>query len=410
MFKRILLFLIAILEEISWMLVVTLFVDFGFLHTDFHQDIGPFIIQLAIGVIGIGLLNIAVSKLRDYSDSNWALLLFICSPIRLPLIIISWPIKLILKLTVDELDLDLSGESDTDEEVLGNFTNILFGFIIEMDNDGKKKNLLTLLFYQVPMTAFQLLSLVWIYNIFNDEVLMESNIIIYILKFTFAIFCLFIATYFIVLGRCEEVNFQYFDQNLLIKDKETKVVTKDYLDDDTVEKYTRNYDNNIPLDRTLDNQGFKRVRGGWTYVFSFPFVCRLILAPINAVLLLITLIIAIISSNEKKILCWYGEVDYSRCKSIFINKILHFLFGFIVVGDEVYHERKYKEKSEVGYGWFFLGPLLCNIIGFIIIAVLWNKDENNRIKAKRMLIGMVVSFILQIILVILIISQGYIEL
>lgn len=76
----------------------------------------------------------------------------------------------------------------------------------------------------------------------------------------------------------------------------------------------------------------RKVRGGWSRATRWWFVLLVILiSPITFILQLISLVFMIISFFSRHILSFYGAIPYEYCKYPGLQKVIHFLFGFVVV-------------------------------------------------------------------------------
>lgn len=76
----------------------------------------------------------------------------------------------------------------------------------------------------------------------------------------------------------------------------------------------------------------RKVRGGWTWATRWGFVLLvMILSPVTFLLQVISLVFMIISFFSRHILSFYGAIPYEYCKYPKLQKLIHFLFGFVVV-------------------------------------------------------------------------------
>ena len=80
-----------------------------------------------------------------------------------------------------------------------------------------------------------------------------------------------------------------------------------------------------------DNVHLKQTKGGWTIYTTGIVFLHFVMIPINFVLQLIANIFVIISLFCKHILSYYGALAYDECKLPIVQKILHFLFNFVIV-------------------------------------------------------------------------------
>ena len=79
-------------------------------------------------------------------------------------------------------------------------------------------------------------------------------------------------------------------------------------------------------------KNFKQVKGGWSMATRWGIVLMvMIISPATFLLQLISLIFMIISFFSKHILSFYGAVPYECCRLPKMQKIIHFLFGFVIV-------------------------------------------------------------------------------
>ena len=80
-----------------------------------------------------------------------------------------------------------------------------------------------------------------------------------------------------------------------------------------------------------DNVHLKQTKGGWTTYTTGIVFLHFVMIPINFVLQLIANIFVIISLFCKHILSYYGALAYDECKLPIVQKILHFLFNFVII-------------------------------------------------------------------------------
>lgn len=74
-----------------------------------------------------------------------------------------------------------------------------------------------------------------------------------------------------------------------------------------------------------------QTKGGWTKVTKGIVFVYLIISPIFIVTQFITVVFAFIGLGKNKIFSYYGPISFDGLSNITLQKILHFLFGFVVV-------------------------------------------------------------------------------
>lgn len=413
MIKKIFLFLLSIVETVSWFILI-----YGLFHIDISLsgNLGSKLSYSIILLILIIIVNAIVKRLRDYKDNKWSVLLFLVSPIRLPLMLISIPINILLRIFVGADEVDFSGDSEDEDDALMNLTSILFMFSIdslcisESKYKSKLINLLTLIFYFIPFTLLQFLLLKLMVDLIKDNSIADENIIVFFGRLILYFFAFLETSVLLVNGRCHETCDEYFDRDIRARfDFEDKRVKRpvEFENEDDLDWLEENTSDNSLLDSTLRENKLVRTKGGWTYVMSLPMFFTMIFSPINVFLVLIAIVISIISSNKKNVYCWYGTVDYSLCNNRGLQKILHFLLYFVVLANKKkYHLKKQKQKKyyindgKVGFGWYFLGYLLSFtfIVGLMIACSLIRKGGNKNLKGKKLLIGFLFGIIINSIL------------
>ena len=173
-----------------------------------------------------------------------------------------------------------------------------------------------------------------------------------------------------------------FDEKLLEIDNKKNSESKN----DTSAKPSANITSaNVELE-TIDR---------WRLISPGLVTINMLLTPVNTILVLISSLISF--SNSKKLFCWYGKVSYLSCKAKYIQKVLHYLFGFIIINGDYIEEENKDITTKVSWLWSILGIFLSSTIGAIVIIILWAKGGREKEIAKKMLFGLLIMGIIAVL-------------
>lgn len=95
------------------------------------------------------------------------------------------------------------------------------------------------------------------------------------------------------------------------------------------------YDNNYEFEVARDYSGnlwYRQTRGGWSHQYKIIVWIALLFSPVIIVFQLVADIFAFIALFIRPMFSWYGVVDYDELSFSFLQRILHFLFGIIILG------------------------------------------------------------------------------
>lgn len=188
----------------------------------------------------------------------------------------------------------------------------------------KVRNILMQLFVLLPLTG--ILLLLW-YNIINPIIEVPKgglwDILVPILWFIALIFISMIVTQL----KGHEIAGDYWEKDFRYK-RSTEYGT-------VYDNEEHEYDPDIEDWELRDHstsESWKKTKGGWTtYIRPITILC-IIFSPILVFFQVISLLIAIFSNPYKgRLFSWYGDVNWDYCNCKFLQKLLHFFFGFVIL-------------------------------------------------------------------------------
>lgn len=94
------------------------------------------------------------------------------------------------------------------------------------------------------------------------------------------------------------------------------------------------YDNNFEYEvrhEYGDTYSLNKTKGGLTTGTTFIVWFYLLLSPVLFFLQLISNLFAIVALFTDRVASWYGGIDYDELDFPFVQKILHFLFNFVIL-------------------------------------------------------------------------------
>lgn len=297
--------------------------------------------QIAMTVIGllavllIGRLDVKIRGF-DKDDGAGFWVTYLLSPIRLPLQLIGGVFAFI------GIFWDVIEDEPDDDSPFQNITYVLFHFSFVGGGSGSRKerfgeghiksrNILIQIFVMLPVAALQLLMCVLIYQgISSSHRTDDWQIFLPILWFVILFVLAIISTKL----RGHEAADEYYDKNYVYEKRNNYSGEGD---EPTEEKLDARHQ--LAADRGLrdyqgmdDFEGYRKKRGGWTSYIRLVTVFCLLFSPILVFCQIISIIIAVFTDPYSgRIFSWYGEIDYRRCNSAFLQKILHFFFDFVVL-------------------------------------------------------------------------------
>lgn len=96
------------------------------------------------------------------------------------------------------------------------------------------------------------------------------------------------------------------------------------------------YENDKEYEITHDHGDYYTVRqtkGGWTTGTKLIVWAYVALSPLLFIMQIISNIFALVSLFNNRIASWYGAIDYDDLENPAIQKVLHFLFNFVVLSE-----------------------------------------------------------------------------
>lgn len=120
---------------------------------------------------------------------------------------------------------------------------------------------------------------------------------------------------------------EYFDNKFVY----TKKDDGEYLTDaELTEKIENSYRYN-PRTTAPEISGYKNESGGWTtFLRPVTILCFLSSSFLVFTQIISILLALIINPCKGRVFSWYGQIDYSQCNCVFLQKLLHFYFGFVI--------------------------------------------------------------------------------
>lgn len=86
---------------------------------------------------------------------------------------------------------------------------------------------------------------------------------------------------------------------------------------------------------TWDSVRLEKTRGGWTSETKFIVWVYTFISPVTILLQIVANIFAVVAFFKNRIASWYGRIDYDTLSHPILQRILHFLFGIVIL-DEGY--------------------------------------------------------------------------
>ena len=409
---------LSILETICWLLFLSACISTDYL-VKLNNNILFLVVRLVVGVVGIIAVNLIISKTLGTYKSYWEPLVFIVSPLRLIINTLAVLIRAIYNNVYEEKCIS---NKYPEEDPLKITSFILFGFYIDRSYQSRKsKNLRNLLSIHLPISMIQLILLLMIVymtlrviemGLFQKEI--ENTLMIYIIMVMLLTWFLE-TSYLLALSREEK---PFVESK---KDKKTKNIDNKNIDNQEYNYYKRNdildiFDKKISeIDNKKNNEhktntsseltfnsadvnSNLKTTNRWILISPGLVTINMLLTPVNMILVLISSLIAL--SNNKKLFCWYGKVSYLRCKAKLVQKVVHYLFGFIIINGDYIEEDNKEITTKVSWMWSILGMFLSSTIGIIVIIILWTKGGTEKEIAKKMLYGLLISGIVSVIFLI----------
>lgn len=408
-------YILSILETVCWLLFLSVCISTEYLDK-LNNNTLSIIIRLIVGVVGVITVNLIISKTLGTYKSYWEPLVFIVSPLRLIINTLAIFLRAIYNNVYEEKCIS---NKYPEEDPLKIIPFILFGFYIDRSYQSRKsKNLRNLLSIHLPISIIQLLVFLMIVYItikviemglFKEEI--ENTLMIYIIMVLLLMWFLE-TSYILALSREEkpfvennkninklkkdikDYNSNYYRQNDILDIFDEKLLEIDNKKNsesknDTSAKPSANITSaNVELE-TIDR---------WRLISPGLVTINMLLTPVNTILVLISSLISF--SNSKKLFCWYGKVSYLSCKAKYIQKVLHYLFGFIIINGDYIEEENKEITTKVSWLWSILGIFLSSTIGAIVIVILWTKGGREKEIAKKMLFGLLIMGIIAVLSII----------
>lgn len=405
-------YILSILETVCWLLFLSVCISTEYLDR-LNNNTLSIIIRLIVGVVGVIAVNLIISKTIGTYKSYWEPLVFIVSPLRLIINTLAIFLRAIYNNVYEEKCIS---NKYPEEDPLKIIPFILFGFYIDRSYQSRKsKNLRNLLSIHLPISIIQLLVFLMIIfltlkviemGLFKEEI--ENTLMIYIIMVLLLMWFLE-TSYLLALSREEkpfvennkninklkkdikDYNTNYYRQNDILDIFDEKLLEIDNKKNsesknDTSAKPSANITSaNVELE-TIDR---------WRLISPGLVTINMLLTPVNTILVLISSLIAF--SNSKKLFCWYGKVSYLSCKVKYIQKVLHYLFGFIIINGDYIEEENKEITTKVSWLWSILGIFLSSTIGAIVIIILWTKGGREKEIAKKMLFGLLIMGIIAVL-------------
>lgn len=405
-------YILSILETVCWLLFLSVCISTEYLDK-LNNNTLSIIIRLIVGVVGVITVNLIISKTLGTYKSYWEPLVFIVSPLRLIINTLAIFLRAIYNNVYGEKCIS---NKYPEEDPLKIIPFILFGFYIDRSYQSRKsKNLRNLLSIHLPISIIQLLVFLMIIfltlkviemGLFKEEI--ENTLMIYIIMALLLMWFLE-TSYILALSREEkpfvennkkinklkkdnkEYNTNYYRQNDILDIFDEKLLEIDNKKNsesknDTSAKPSDNITSaNVELE-TIDR---------WRLISPGLVTINMLLTPVNTILVLISSLISF--SNSKKLFCWYGKVSYLSCKAKYIQKVLHYLFGFIIINGDYIEEENKEITTKVSWLWSILGIFLSSTIGTIVILILWTKGGREKEIAKKMLFGLLIMGIIAVL-------------
>lgn len=405
-------YVLSILETVCWLLFLSVCISTEYLDR-LNNNTFSIIIRLIVGVVGVIAVNLIISKTLGTYKSYWEPLVFIVSPLRLIINTLAVLIRAIYNNVYEEKCIS---NKYPEEDPLKIIPFILFGFYIDRSYQSRKsKNLRNLLSIHLPISIIQLLVFLMIVYItikviemglFKERI--ENTLMIYIIMVLLLMWFLE-TSYLLALSREEkpfvennkninklkkdnkDYNTNYYRQNDILDIFDEKLLEIDNKKNsesknDTSAKPSANITSaNVELE-TIDR---------WRLISPGLVTINMLLTPVNTILVLISSLISF--SNSKKIFCWYGKVSYLSCKAKYIQKVLHYLFGFIIISGDYIEEENKEITTKVSWLWSILGMFLSSTVGILVIIILWTKGGREKEIAKKMLYGLLITGIIAVL-------------
>ena len=402
-------YILSILETVCWLLFLSVCISTEYLDR-LNNNTLSIIIRLIVGVVGVIAVNLIISKTIGTYKSYWEPLVFIVSPLRLIINTLAIFLRAIYNNVYEEKCIS---NKYPEEDPLKIIPFVLFGFYIDRDYQSRKsKNLRNLLSIHLPISIIQLLVFLMIIfltlkviemGLFKERI--ENTLMIYIIMVLLLMWFLE-TSYLLALSR-EEKPFVENNKNKLKKDnKDYNTIyyrqndILDIFDEKLLEidnKKNSEQTNNIRQENSTNNNTNTNLEtiDRWRLISPGLVTINMLLTPVNTILVLISSLISF--SNSKKLFCWYGKVSYLSCKAKYIQRVLHYLFGFIIISGEYIEEEKKEITTKVSWLWSILGMFLSSTVGILVIIILWTKGGREKEIAKKMLFGLLITGIIAVL-------------
>lgn len=408
-------YILSVLETVCWLLFLSVCIPTEYLDR-LNNNTLSIIIRLIVGVVGVIAVNLIISKTLGTYKSYWEPLVFIVSPLRLIINTLAVLIRAIYNNVYEEKCIS---NKYPEEDPLKIIPFILFGFYIDRSYQSRKsKNLRNLLSIHLPISIIQLLVFLMIISLtikviemelFKERI--ENTLMIYIIMVLLLMWFLE-TSYLLALSR-EEKPFVENNKNINKLKKDNKDYNTNYyrqndildiFDEKLLEidnKKNSEQTNNIRQENSANSNANNNTNTNletidrWRLISPGLVTINMLLTPVNTILVLISSLISF--SNSKKLFCWYGKVSYLSCKAKYIQKVLHYLFGFIIINGEYIEEENKEITTKVSWLWSILGMFLSSTIGIIVIIILWTKGGREKEIAKKMLFGLLITGIIAVL-------------
>lgn len=406
---------LSILETICWLLFLSACISTDYLDR-LNNNTLSIIIRLIVGVVGVIAVNLIISKTLGTYKSYWEPLVFIVSPLRLIINTLAVLIRAIYNNVYEEKCIS---NKYPEEDPLKITSFILFGFYIDRSYQSRKsKNLRNLLSIHLPISMIQLILLLMIVyltlrviemGLFKERI--ENTLMIYIIMVMLLTW--FLETSYILALSREEKPFVKNNKNINKLKKDNKDYNNNYyrqndildifdkkiseIDNKKNSEHKTNTSSELTLNSADVNSNLKTTNR-WILISPGLVTINMLLTPVNMILVLISSLIAL--GNNKKLFCWYGKVSYLSCKAKLVQKVVHYLFGFIIISGDYIEEENKEITTKVSWMWALLGMFLSSTIGIIVIIILWTKGGTNKEIAKKMLYGLLISGIVSVVFLI----------
>ena len=296
-------------------------------------DGGPLNLGLIIFLLILeALLAILVAyKIREYEVVLPIIVEFILSPFALFRYILGWVLALAFK---SEFTLEPEGS-----ELLNSITEYLLYFeVSDTASLSKTGNLISLTLFALPITF------IMFYSFWNDIFLYDwalTNLGIEIPRYNIVIglFINLFLTGALCVIRSQATEYESYNANYKFKNTYTGKKEKRYSEDHI-----------LTLTKQSMDRGWTQVSGGYETHFTAEMIITFCLSPFLFFTYLVGTIAAALSYFITPIYSCIGSIDYDDVPLGDLQKILHFLFVFVICpdlkDDKEYRKEMKKAKSE----------------------------------------------------------------